>query len=189
MRRIYVVAGLPRTGTSMMMRCIHESSALTLVGDRNIERLPVGPDGSIRPRTAEYDFNPYGVYEVERPPVWWALPDLSLIKRILTSSVIPPPFDGLSYFVCSMRRERDEVTASWWRTFGSPFDTKRFELAEEMLDYMRDWGHAITEVDYNRTIEDPLKTFLHLEEEGWPIDPRKAAVLVEPALYRHRSSR
>jgi hypothetical protein len=188
LRTFYIVAGLPRSGTSMMMHCINESSSLILMGDRNIERLPCGLDGLQRPRTTDYDFNPHGIYEVNRPVVWPMLPDRALVKRLLTTDVIPTTYDGVTYRVCVISRNRQEVRESWQRTFDHAFNEKRFAIAEsDKNNYRSRDDMDVVEVNYRYTIENPITTFQLLIEHGWPLDAEKAASLVDPALYRHRA--
>ena len=189
MRTIYVVTGLPRTGTSMMMRCLHESSDLILVGDSNMDELPKDKDGNPRPRTPEYDFNPYGCYEVSHLIPWEELPDKALVKRILTTNWMTyPEQDDVLYRVCLCLRKKEEVRMSWVRTFGYEWAEERFDIADSLVAAIaRRNDVELTSVHYDLTIADPLGAFEHLTHDGWPIDPVKAASLVEDSLYRHRS--
>ena len=184
---VVVVTGLPRSGTSMMMRLLDAGG------------VPVIVDGL---RKADVD-NPNGYYEYE--PVKTLKQDSSWVPGARGKAVkmvylllydLPP---SLPYNVIFMRRVLEEVVASqdeMLRRNGagvSPDESRRLiGLFQDQLSAVEEWLAArknfrVLFVDYNRTIHDPqetcarIKRFLSLD-----LDEARMQSVVTRALYRQR---
>ena len=182
-----VVTGLPRTGTSMMMRLLEAGG------------VPVIVDGVRKP---DLD-NPNGYYEYE--PVKTLKQDSSWVPRSQGKAVklvylllrdLPP---HLPYDVIFMRRDMSEVVASqdeMLRRKGndvSQHESHRLiEMFRKELAAIETWLTAranfrVLYVDYNRTILEPqeacarVKAFLNLD-----LNENRMTAVVSKALYRQR---
>ena len=177
---IYVVTGRHRTGTSMMMRALSESSGLTPYVDMDIEHV-------IRSREADADYNPNpnGYYQSD-------LTDLTDLAddTVVKVTVYAFAFDHLgipdNVRILQMARDETERATSFERSFGHPepaHQIARCEQGEALL-----WANHCDTVrlDYRAVVDDPAAEFAALAGLGWPIDPDVAAALVDPTLHRNR---
>lgn len=185
-RPIYVVSGLPRSGTSMMMRMLAAGG------------IPPLQDGV---RTADED-NLRGYYELEavkktrQDPSW--LDDApGRAVKVISQLLFDLP-DAHRYRVVFMRRHLDEVLASQ-RTMldrrGEQDDAADLEMKQTFVSHLaqveqllRDAAHIdALFVSYNRLLAEPrpqiarITTFLDSA-----LDVEAMAAVVEPALYRQR---
>lgn len=183
-----VVSGLPRSGTSMMMRMLEAGGIAPVV------------DGQRAPN----DDNPLGYYEFE--PVKQLAQDSSWVAGSVGRSVkviyklvqdLPP---NVAYRVIFMQRDLDEVLSSqevMMRRDGLDPDAigrdVLLRLFQTDVFEFRRWAEAqpniaIFYADYKRTIAEPaamaaeIATFL-----GQPMDTEAMAAMVNPDLYRNRT--
>lgn len=185
---ITIVSGLPRSGTSMMMRMLQAGG------------IPVITDNL---RTADDD-NPRGYFEFEPAkktkddPSWLNAAEGKAVKMIYKLLYDLP--DRLEYRVLIMRRNMQEVLASQRKMLdrmGKPTDTipdeKIGELFDRQMQAFDTWvkeqpNFATLDVDYNQTVADPappiekVNTFL-----GGGLDTEAMRKVVEPELYRNRA--
>ena len=185
---IVIVSGLPRSGTSMIMKMLEAGG------------LPVLTDGL---RTADED-NPKGYYEVERvkglageKDMGW-LADargkgLKVISYLLKS--LPPTFN---YKVVFIRRDIEEVLASQGKMMarrGEKDDVPREKMREvfakdvararEML--ARAPHFEVLEVEYAAVVARPLEEARRIAAFlGGDLDVEAMAGAVNPSLYRNR---
>lgn len=184
-----IVTGLPRSGTSMMMRMLDKGG------------LPVIID---EVREADDD-NPKGYYEFE--PVKHTNADSSWVEQSQGKSVkmvyrllydMPRDHD---YRVLFMRREMNEVLASQkvmlerhGAADGSVTDEQMSQLFRSQLADFEKWlaeqpNIKVLEVSYNRMLSEPaaeikrVNTFL---DGGLDLEAMQA--VVDPQLYRNRIS-
>lgn len=189
MTRAYVtlVSGLPRSGTSMMMKML-EAGGLPVVADHI--------------RSADED-NPKGYYEFERvkkietDKAW--LPDArGKVVKMISALLKHLPTD-YEYRILFMRRKIDEVLASQRQMLvrrGKPTDTvpdaKMAEFFAKHLAAVEAWVAAnpnvhSLDVSYNDMLADPaphvaaVNAFL----DG-TLDEVKMAGVVSGELYRQR---
>ena len=184
---IYVVSGLPRSGTSMMMRMLDEGG------------LPVITDEI---RTADDD-NPRGYYELEAvkktkgDPAWLAGAEGKVVKVISQLLYDLPP--DRRYKVVFMRRKLDEVLASQ-KTMLERRDEDNQSTDDEMKSMFAShvaeveaWLKAADHMDvlyvsYNRLVSEPAPQLARLNDFiGGKLDVARMREVVEPALYRQRS--
>lgn len=183
---IFVVSGLPRSGTSLMMRMLE------------LGGLPVLTDGE---RTADED-NPRGYYELERvkktkADASWLRGAGGHVVKVISQLLPDLPAEG-RYKVVFMRRHLDEVLASQKKMLehrGEDERTDDQEMKElfithldETERWLRQAEHMqVLYVNYGRLMSSPfeqakrLATFL-----GVPVDVERMATAVEPQLYRNR---
>lgn len=187
---IVVVSGLPRSGTSMLMKMLEAGG------------LPVVTDGL---RTADED-NPKGYYELEQvknlaqgnDKAWLTAARGKVIKVIsyLLKS-LPPQFN---YRVVFIRREIEEVLASQKKMLarrGEADDTspeRMRALFEDDLwraDYLlrhRSQFETLP-VHYSEILARPLEQARRVNEFlGGRLDVEAMAAAVDPQLYRNRAA-
>jgi hypothetical protein len=187
---IYVVSGLPRSGTSMMMKML-EAGGLPTVTDNE--------------RVADLD-NPKGYHEFERVKklqegdVYWVKDAPGKVVKVISYLLqyLPPDYD---YKVIFMRRAMPEILASQKKMLvnrGEETDKVSDEelaiLYQKHLDKTFDWMQSqknisYLEVDYNQMVMkaepilDQLRVFL-----GNHLNFDEMAQVVDPKLYRQRKA-
>lgn len=141
-------------------------------------------------------FNPGGVYELSQhqlcDPDFPASCDGCVIKLTWQSLHYAKKVDGLTYRVMMMYRHPEEVRQSYEATISYGKHTtidkhydRHFEQHCEQLERRGD-VEDLQIVNHRQCIYDPLHIFRWLCCRGWPIDPEKAATVVNPHLYRFR---
>ena len=185
---IVIVSGLPRSGTSMMMKMLEAGG------------IPVVIDGI---RTADDD-NPKGYYEFERAKqldkgdtAWLADADGKVVK-IISALLLHLPSD-YQYKVVFMRRKYDEILRSQRKMLinrneddAAVSDEEMEQLFEQHLRHVFGWLEKqpnidVLYVDYNQMLSDPgdyvgqVDTFLPQD-----LDVDAMIAVVDPDLYRNR---
>jgi LPS sulfotransferase NodH len=185
---VTIVSGLPRSGTSMMMKMLEAGG------------LPPLTDNL---RTADED-NPKGYYEFERVKqlpqgdVAW-LPDAQGKVVKVIAALLPHLPSGYEYRVIFMQRAMSEVLASQRqmliRRGEDPDkipDDVIAKLFEKHLKQVNDWvsqqpNVQRLDVNYNEMLKNPqpfveqINAFLENQ-----LDAAKMATVVDPALHRQR---
>ena len=186
---VTVVSGLPRSGTSMMMRMLDEGG------------LPAFSD---KLRTADDD-NPNGYYEFE--PVkalptdkTWVPDARGHAVKVIYKLVYELPAD-IDYRIVFMAREISEVMASQNRMLersgvpASEADSEQFAaFFRTDLAAFKSWvpeqsNIQILYIDYTRVLNDTqaaaaeIAEFLGLDD----LDTNAMAAVVNPELYRNRA--
>jgi hypothetical protein len=186
-RPIIIVSGLPRSGTSMMMKIL-EAGGLEILTDHQ--------------RTADDD-NPKGYYEFERvkqlpdgDTEWVAQAQGKVVKII--SFLLQHLPTQYSYKIIFMRRNIAEILASQRQmllrrgeTAGLE-DQQMAETFQEHLKRVRVWlknqtNMQVLYVDYNNLIKAPagqiqsVYDFLEI-----PLDLQKMLAVPDASLYRQR---
>ncbi len=190
---ITIVSGLPRSGTSMMMRIL-EAAGLSILTDGQ--------------RLADGD-NPNGNYELEQvkgltegKADWLGEAEGKVIKVV--SPLLPylPEEEDRSYRVVVMRRNMEEILASQRRMLlnrGEPVrdmdDALLADLYEKNLDDVEAWAARSDNVeavfvDYNELISAPEPSLEQVRSlVGSNADAQEMAAIIDPALYRNRTER
>jgi hypothetical protein len=189
---VVVVSGLPRSGTSMMMRMLAAGG------------LEILTDGI---RGADED-NPAGYFELEQvkqleknQQTAWVRGARGKGVKIITQFLRHLPREN-RYRVLLMQRNLSEVLASQRKMLArrgeasdGPEDARLRGLFDEHLRDVKAWlrrqdSFEVLEVRYGAVLADPegearrVCSFL-----GRPLDPRKMASAVDPALYRNRNAK
>ncbi len=187
---ITVVSGLPRSGTSMMMKMLDAGG------------IPPIQDGV---RTADDD-NPKGYYEYERVKklpkgdiTWLAGAENKSVKVI--SALLQHLPAGYNYKVLFMRRPIDEVLASQAKMLvrrheaSSADDDKMRQLFADHLQQVAAWTNsqphvAVIDVDYTRLAQNPMGQLPAINQFlGGTLDVAAMAAVADPTLYRNRSKK
>jgi len=187
-KTIYVVSGLPRSGTSMMMKML-EAGGLSALTD-NI-------------RTADDD-NLQGYYEFERVKAmkdgdtgWVGEAQGKVIKVI--SALLESLPAGYHYKVIFMEREMMEILASQRKMLerrgkpGNPAEDGKFaELYGKHLEKIKAWlarqeNMEVLYVRYNEMLKEPAVLAGGVAEFlGIPVDVRAMSEVPQEQYYRQR---
>lgn len=183
---IYVVTGHPRSGTSMMMAALRAGgldAVYSLEREQHFENKKEQASG----------FNPSGVWELELADIKTRFPgayDGRLVKLVWDWVRYMGPHEP-GYRVVMMSRDPEEVHQSYEAAIGGA----RLQIRH---NYMQRAGLILNDIKchsdvrsisrrwYADVVYDPFDCFSRLADEGWPINPRKAAAVVRPELYRFR---
>jgi hypothetical protein len=185
---VIIVSGLPRSGTSMMMKML-EAGGVALVIDGV--------------RAADED-NPKGYYEYERVKglddgdVAWVSEVRGKAVKVISALLeyLPP---DIEYKVLFMNRRLPEVIASQRKMLARRGETTELddeqlaELLERHVAQVKAWlarqpNFHTLDLDYNAILADPepwaerVNAFL-----GGGLDVRAMVEVVDPHLYRNRA--
>jgi hypothetical protein len=181
-----IVSGLPRSGTSMMMRML-ESGGLSVLTDQV--------------RTPDDD-NPNGYYEFEavkqtkEDDRWLQGSEGKAVKMVYRLLYDLPA--GRSYRVLFMRRKLEEILASqrvMLERHGAADGVNEEQMAalfRAEIDSFYKWvaqqGHIeLIDVDYNHMQQDPRGEVARVNQFlGGALDEEAMARVVDQSLYRNR---
>ncbi len=186
---VIVVSGLPRSGTSMMMKMLEAGG------------LPVMIDGL---RAPDPD-NPEGYYELERvkeldkgDTAWIGEARGQGIKVISALLEFLPK--DLNYRVVFIHRQIEEVLRSQRKMLArrgenaaDVSDAEMAELFAKHLAKVKAWlreqpNFAVLDVDYNAMLQDPQPYIRSINQFlGGQLDEQAMALIVNPDLYRNRA--
>jgi hypothetical protein len=188
---LIVVSGLPRSGTSMMMRMLEAGGA------------PIMTDGE---READID-NPKGYFEYERVKDLETETDKSYIRegrgkvlKVISFLIKDLPDDN-DYKIIFMRRNLDEVLQSQAKMIDR-LGTTDTDAADEAMkeayrnDIVRNRllckkrpNFDLIEIHYKATIEDSAGTAANVNEFlGGKLDEARMRDAVDGSLYRNRTT-
>jgi len=188
---IPIVSGLPRSGTSLMMSML-AAGGLEVLTDQL--------------RTPDDD-NPVGYFELEDVKKlikgehsWLAGSNGKAVKVI--STLLPYLPHGYHYRIIFMRRPMEEVLASQRKMLinrgenpDKISDDQMAEIFEKNLLQTERWinsqAHATRiDINYKQLIADPRPLVAEINILlGGDLDEDKMLGVIDPALYRHRSSK
>lgn len=186
---VYVVSGLPRSGTSMMMRMLEAGG------------IDPFSDGE---RTADVD-NPEGYYEFERVKQLESDPDRRWVREARGQALKVISFllrflpDDNAYRIVYMRRHLDEVLSSQDKMLdrlgnaapGADLEAMREAYRNDIVAarlYARKQPFMqMIEVHYAEVVADPAGTARQVNEFlGGKLDEAAMAAAVNAHLYRNR---
>jgi hypothetical protein len=188
-RPIFVVSGLPRSGTSMIMRMLEEGG------------MPIVTDGV---RTADED-NPRGYYEDERVKNLARVADTSWLREARGKAVkiisyllkdLPP---ANNYKVLFVRRDLHEILSSQGKMLarrGEASDTSDGRMIELYESDLWKAASLLRHAPQFEVLEVHYKVVLdHAEEQagrirefaGLHLDVARMAAVVDRQLYRNRA--
>ena len=175
---LYVVSGLMRSGTSMMMRCL-SLGGLEPVYEKGKQSayLNIG-------RQNGYYSNKYGIYELD-----WSFVDCDNISNIYSGKLIKifaniliqlPETLGMK--IVFLKRNVEEINASLLK-FGMKKKYNFFD-AESFIDAInkREDVLSLDVFQYHDILLDPLKYFQTLKNNGWKIDCERCVKGVDNGL-------
>ena len=186
---VIVVSGLPRSGTSMMMKML-DAGGMPLVTDAV--------------READED-NPKGYYEDQRVKDLDRAEDRSWLRacrgkglKIISFLLLDLPDENF-YKIIFMRRKLEEVIASQNKMLvrrGESVDEandqktiQRYKMHLRKIDFVLDdnSNYDALEVDYREALENPRDYARRVSEfVGRGLDVDKMAAVADPKLYRNR---
>ena len=186
---VTVVSGMPRSGTSLMMRMLEAGG------------LPLLTDGL---RLAD-EHNPRGYFEYE--PVKRLAQDSSWMPAARGKAVkiicwlLPYLPDSLDYRVVFMERDLDEIFASQRDMLLSRGDPAARQPADRLISALADgiqdakqWLAARPNVrtlmaPYAEVLRDPARWATAISRFlGTPLNKPAMCAAVDPTLHRHRAS-
>jgi len=184
---IIIVSGLPRSGTSMVMKML-EAGGIPPLTDHI--------------RTADDD-NPKGYYEFERAKklkegdmAWLPEAQGKVVKVI--GALLVDLHPGYEYRVLFMRRKMDEVLASQGKMLERRGEEKKVDddtmtvLFQKHIKQVEDWmkqqsNLRYIDVDYNNLLDAPQPQIEQINRFlGGELDEAAMAAVVDPELYRQR---
>lgn len=187
---IVIVSGLPRSGTSMMMKML-EAGGIPPITD-NLRRAD--------------DDNPEGYYEFERVKelpkgdVAWLPEARGKTVKVISELLLHLPA-GHRYDVIFMVREMEEVLASQRKMLTNrqvensvADDAAMTALYQQHLREVNHWldhhaGAYTLKINYNRLLKDPRAMAARINEFlGGALDVERMVEVVNPALYRQRKA-
>jgi len=186
---IVVVSGLPRSGTSMMMKMLEAGG------------LQVTTDGV---READLD-NPKGYYELERvknlekeTDKSWVVESRGKVLKVISHLLEELP-DDCFYRVIFMRRDLEEVIASQNKMLDRRGEPRDETGDEKMIQLYRNHlrkvelileqrpNFELLDVGYRQVIDEPREQAARVAKFlGLKIAPDQLASAVDRRLYRNR---
>ena len=186
---VVIVSGLPRSGTSMMMKVLEAGG------------LPVLIDGL---RAADPD-NPEGYYELERVKeldkgdTAWIADAQGQAVKVISALLEFLPAD-YNYRVIFMHRNIEEVLNSQRKMLArrgedvaAVNDAEMAELFAKHLVKVKAWlraqpNFAVLDVDYKAMMEAPEPNFRMVNQFiDNTLDEQAMAAMIKPDLYRNRA--
>ncbi len=187
MKPITIVSGLPRSGTSMMMKMLHEGGMPVLIDDV---------------RKADTD-NPKGYYEFEQVKQLehnqdWLIDAQGKAVKIISALLkhLPPDY---TYQVIFMQRAIEEILASQRQMLirreeptDRVSDNKMGDLFRQHLRQVKAWLRnrphiEVLYVDYHTVLEHPEEQAKRINQFlANHLDEQKMAAIVDRSLYRQR---
>lgn len=182
---VYLVSGYMRSGTSMMMAAL-EAGGLPLAWSEKRE-------ASARRRFNAGEYVANGRF-LELSQAALMAPDFATrfagrAAKCLRWTVLTLPAGD--YRVLFMRRNGEEVRQSLQALLDRrlpPAMADEVEIeANHIAGVLRQRRDvAMLEVPYRDAVAAPVLWFERIAAAGWPIDPAKAAAVVDPSLCRYR---
>jgi len=186
-KHVIIVSGLPRSGTSMLMKMLEAGGLVPLTDEI---------------RMADED-NPKGYYEFERVKKLetdrdWLPEAKGKVVKIISMLLrhLPPDY---SYKVVFSRRHIPEVLASQKQMLirrGEPTDkvpdNEMARMYEKHLSQTETWlssqpAFDVLYVNHHDTLKDPVRTGKKINKFiGGHLDVNKMARVVDTTLYRQR---
>lgn len=187
-KEVIIVSGLPRSGTSMMMKML-EAGGLFILSDHQ--------------RTADVD-NPKGYYEYERVKklkdgdVDWISEAEGKVVKVISFLLKDLP-NSHSYKVVFMQRALPEILASQKKMLEHRNEDPNKLADEEMAQIFKKHLHDIYDwlnkqenfqsliVDYNQLMEDPMDLIPEINSFlGGELNEEEMGKIIDSSLYRQR---
>jgi hypothetical protein len=185
-----VVSGLPRSGTSMMMRML-DAGGIPALTDNVRAADPSNPNGY-------YEYEP--IKKTKEDPSW--LPAaIGMAVKMVHVLLLDLPL-SYAYHVVFMRRDIKEVVESQNRMLerlgknSNDLPTSRLSSiyqsqTDDVMRYLRRHGDhfRLLEVDYNALIREPVAQVEQVSQYLDGLDAAKMVAVVDRNLYRTRIAR
>ena len=185
---VFIVSGLPRSGTSLMMMML-EAAGIEPLTDFE--------------RQADAD-NPKGYYELERVKkmkdgdLGWLDAAHGKVDKVISALLSFLP-QNHSYKIIFMRRDMDEILASQQKMLVNRGETPKDISDEEMgglfgkhlakiTEWLREQPNIQTlDIDYNLLLKDPAPQVEEIQRFlGRKLDTARMISVIDPKLYRQQ---
>jgi sulfotransferase family protein len=186
---ITVVSGLPRSGTSMMMKML-EAGGLPLL----VDNLRIGDDDN---PAGYYEFEP--VKKLSQGDSEWLADAQGKVLKVIAALITHLPAT-YSYQIIFMRRDMSEILASQKKMLlnrgedpNKISDAEMAQLFEKHLFKVLSWidqqpNMRKIEVSYNMLFKDPKPNIAQINRFlGNILDGEKMLEVINPDLYRQRN--
>jgi len=182
---IYIVTGYMRSGTSMMMQALIAGGLDAAYDARREHMNATYGDDYYQPNTGGFYELSTLDYKKDNFPLDY---EGKLIKCLRGALWKIKPHE---YKIVFMLRNPEEIRQSYEAFFTNRADgfilDQYQDRMQKSIDDMRDREDVdLTVFQYREVVEDPVSHFEQLKTAGWPIDPIKAAEVVDPSLCRFR---
>jgi LPS sulfotransferase NodH len=174
---IYIVSGLPRSGTSMMMKML-EAGGLSVLVDADNPSTDANPGGA------------YAYEKTKRPPYDWMAEAEEKAVKVTAHFLYLLPLE-YQYKIIYMERTPAEVVISQSKR---PF--YHFHDDAEVVrhsDAAKQWASkqdnlSVLLVDYNKLVFDPLDSCVSIADFlGVELNTAKMSKVPNSKLYRNRT--
>lgn len=187
---LYIVSGYMRTGTSMKMQGLVAGGMVAAYSKiRNLMNDHLGDDQYLPNRGGFYEMRPSEYQDPELAEKC----DGKVVKLLITdtkplNTVIK---SGVPYRVVFMKRHPEEIRQSWDGFWGNTRQVMRVvnnydAVMDKAIDRFKETAESVSVFQYRKVVEHPLSAFKVLQATGWPVDPEKAAEVVDPKQYRFK---
>lgn len=189
----YIVSGVHRSGTSMMMKCLIDGG-ISPIWDNYRELSMRQNDRN------DYKLNPDGFWEVGQRHYMKlgytsTLPDDICVK---IQAIGLPILSSGDYKIIFMRRNPEAIIKSYIKSFGQDIYDKEygnrdfFEYYENLtggvIDIMSERKDVeLIEMDYNYVVDHPLDAMKQIKDFGVPID-LSSSIKVPKREYRRNEA-
>lgn len=183
---MYLVGGWMRSGTSMMMKCLEAGGMDAAYNPERDEMNKKFGDENYQPNGGGfYELNGTEMQKIDNLYEHFN----GKLVKMLRHSIGRLPDDG-EYQIVIMKRHPKEIYYSCEAFFEQPL-SKNFirlypQLINKIVEIAEEKKMKYRVIAYRQLIAEPLEHFKLLADDGWPIDPEKAAAIVDPELYRFK---
>lgn len=184
----YIVTGMMRSGTSMMMQCLTAGGLEPLVDPKRENMNNRYGDDYYKP-------NKKGFYEASfseyQDLLFPSAHTGYLIKALRGGLTSLYPLEGGYHFVF-MTRDPEEIRQSYEAFFGYPCNDKHLLQYDSYIQWgeshLRNRKDVISYLflDFRFVVENAVQAFQQLVNLGWPIDVNLASQQVDQSQYRFR---
>lgn len=184
---IYIVSGVARSGTSMMLQALQS-------GGMDVAFHPSrdGMNKIVKLGRQAYIINPNGFFEFL--PDFYKRADFpkgheGKVVKCLFPRILQIPKGN--YKIILMIRDVQEILGSWHISFDG-VQPKDLGINMSIYDQMMVEGKEVLEtvgaevivLRYEEVLKRPKKYFQELKDMGWPINVIKAISVIDPKLHR-----
>lgn len=189
-KKVYIVSGLPRSGTSMMMKMLEAGGIEVFIDNIRV------PD----------EDNPKGYYEFERvkqlaKDASWMADAMGKVVKVISMLLEHLPCE-YKYKIVFMQREMDEILVSQAKMLersgksgGNLSDRELAERFKRHLDHIETWLEGQPNirtlyVNYNALIRSPHEILEKINRfMDNTLETGKMLDIIDPTLYRQRKKR
>lgn len=192
----YIVSGIHRSGTSMMMKCLIDGGITPIVSEYREMRMRAND-------SENYKLNPEGFYEVGqenymRLGYTTELPDEICVKiQAIGLPILSADKEG--YKIIFMRRDPEAIKRSYIKSFGQ----KGWDRDYGDKDWLEYYHHLTTgvidimnmrsdvdllEIDYNSVVDEPFEEMRKIKDFGVPINVVKSALVPNKEYRRNEAA-